>query len=97
MTAFAYVGNENDAAGFRLAGVRAWAPEPGSEAAAFRAACVGAEALFVAAEVAERLPRAELETALAGRQPLVVLISASAEPCWLDPAERVRAPLGLDR
>ncbi len=97
MTAFAYVGNTNDAAGFRLAGVRAWAPEPGAEAAAFRAACQGTEALFVTAEVAERVPRAELEMALAGRLPLVVLIASSDAPSPLDPAERVRAQLGLDR
>jgi vacuolar-type H+-ATPase subunit F/Vma7 len=97
MPAFAYVGNVNDAAGFRLAGVSCWAPAPGAEAAALQAACASAEAVFLATEVARRLPRAELDAALSARVPLVVLLSSDTTPCAFEPAQRVRAQLGLDR
>jgi vacuolar-type H+-ATPase subunit F/Vma7 len=97
MSAFAYVGGAEDAAGFRLAGLDCFTPR-GDDAAAFAAALAcGAEAVFVAADVAERLPRAALETALGAGRPLVVLLPApGAPPSRLDPAERVRAQLGLD-
>jgi vacuolar-type H+-ATPase subunit F/Vma7 len=97
MTVFAYVGDAEDAAGFRLAGARCWTPR-GDEADAFAAAMAsGAEAVFVTATVAERVPRAALEAALVAGRPLVVLLPEPALPaCRLDPAERVRAQLGLD-
>jgi vacuolar-type H+-ATPase subunit F/Vma7 len=97
MTAFAYVGAAEDAAGFRLAGMRCWAPR-GDEAEALRAALAsGAEAVFITVEVAERVERDELESALAAGRPLVVVLpDPGRPPCRLDPAERVRAQLGLD-
>src|SRR5512134_2793616 len=97
MTAFAYVGAAEDAAGFRLAGVRCWTPQ-GDESAALRAALAsGVEAVFITADVAERVARAELESALAAGRPLVVVLPEPGRPpCRLDPAERVRAQLGLD-
>ena len=97
MTAFAYVGAAEDAAGFRLAGVRCWTPQ-GDEAAALRAALTsGAEAVFITADVAERVERGELESVLAAGRPLVVVLPEPGRPpCRLDPAERVRAQLGLD-
>ena len=97
MTAFAYVGAAEDAAGFRLAGARCWTPR-GDEADALRAALAsGVEAVFITAEVAERVERSEIESALAaGRPLLVVLPEPGRPPCRLDPAERVRAQLGLD-
>jgi hypothetical protein len=53
--------------------------------------------VFVTAAVAERLPRDALEAALAAGRPLVVLLPEPAQPpSRLDPAERVRAQLGLD-
>jgi vacuolar-type H+-ATPase subunit F/Vma7 len=97
MNGFAYVGDEQDAAGFRLAGVLCWTPR-GEASGDFRAALAsGADAVFVAAAVAERLARGELDAALAGGRPLVVLLPQPGEPpSRLDPAERVRAQLGLD-
>jgi vacuolar-type H+-ATPase subunit F/Vma7 len=97
MAAFAYVGNAVDAAAYRLIGASCWAPDPGSEAAALRSALESAEAVFITAAVAERLPRAELDAALAGGHPLLVIIPEAGRPCPLDPAERARAQLGLDR
>jgi vacuolar-type H+-ATPase subunit F/Vma7 len=96
MGAFAYVGNAVDAAGFRLAGIQSWAPDRGAELAAFRAARASAEAMFVALAVAEQLPRAELDAALAGDRPVVVLIPESAGANPLEPAERARTQLGLE-
>ena len=97
MSAFAYVGNSEDAAGFRLAGVRCWTPD-GDEAQAFAAALAsGAEAVFVTAEVAQRVPHTAFEAALAADRPLVALMpEPGSPPTRLDPAERVRAQLGLD-
>jgi vacuolar-type H+-ATPase subunit F/Vma7 len=97
MTAFAYVGAAEDAAGFRLAGMRCWTPR-GDEADALRAALASnAEAVFITAQVAERVDRGELESALAAGRPLVVVLPEPGLPlCRLDPAERVRAQLGLD-
>jgi len=97
MVAFAYVGHAVDAAAYRLIGARCWAPPAGTESAALRSALKSAEAVFIASAVAERLPRAELDAALACGHPLVVLVPEAGRPCVLDPAERTRAQLGLDR
>lgn len=98
MSAFAYVGAAVDAAGFRLIGAQCWTPEPGEEAASVRAALRAAEAVFITDEIAERLPRTELDADLAAGRPLLVIIPvADAAPCALDPAERTRAQLGLER
>lgn len=97
MSAFAYVGGAEDAAGFRLAGLRCWTPR-GDEPAVFAAALAsGAEAVFITAAVAERLPRDALEAALGAGRPLLLLLPEPGEPpSRLEPAERVRAQLGLD-
>jgi vacuolar-type H+-ATPase subunit F/Vma7 len=98
MAAFAYVGDAVQAAGFRLIGAQCWVPDPGSERAAFRAARAAAEAVFITSAIAEKLPRVELDAALAAGRPLLLLIpTPGAGPSPLDPAERVRAQLGLER
>lgn len=94
--AFAYVGNEVDAAGFRLAGVRAFAPRAGEALAAFTDACNGSEAVFISTPVAEALPRAVLDAAQLAERPLLVLVPDAATTSALDPAERVRAQLGIE-
>ena len=68
------------------------------DADALRAALAsGVEAVFITAEVAERIARTELESALAAGRPLVVVLPEPGLPPYrLDPAERVRAQLGLD-
>jgi vacuolar-type H+-ATPase subunit F/Vma7 len=97
MVAFAYVGSAVEAAAYRLIGAACWAPGGGEEAAALRSALQAAEAVFLTASIAERLPRADLDAALASGHPLVVIIPEPKRPCPLDPAERTRAQLGLDR
>jgi vacuolar-type H+-ATPase subunit F/Vma7 len=93
----AYVGDPVAAAGFRLAGASVFSPAPGEEAAAVARARATAQVVLLSAEVAAALPRGELDAALAALQPLVAIVPEGgvASPC--DPAERVRAQLGLER
>lgn len=94
---FAYVGDALDAAGMRLAGARVWTPAPGGEATAVREARAAADVVLLTAVVAERLPRAELDAALQAARPFTLLIPEASRPSAADPAERVRAQLGLER
>lgn len=96
-TALAYVGNAADAAGFRLAGARVFSPAEGDEAAAMKRARSAAQVVLLSPEVAAALPRSDLEAALAALQPLVAIVPDSHGISPLDPAERVRAQLGLER
>ena len=94
----AYLGDPVSAAGFRLAGARTWTPEAGAESAALARARARAGVVLLSAEVADRLPRDELEAALAALRPLVAIVpDAAGTVSPLDPAERVRAQLGLER
>lgn len=92
----AFVGDALDAAGFRLAGVRTFAPRPGEERAAFAQALAAAAAVFVTPAVAAKLDAAELERALAAGTPLVAIVPDEA-PAPFEPAERVRRQLGVER
>ncbi|MFN3566923.1 MAG: V-type ATP synthase subunit F [Burkholderiaceae bacterium] len=92
----AFVGDALAAAGFRLAGVRVFSPQPGEERAAFAQALAAAAAVFVTAEVAAKLEGSELERALAAATPLVAIVPDGA-PASFDPAERVRRQLGVER
>lgn len=94
--ALAFVGDALAAAGFRLAGARAFAPQPGEERAAFAQALAAAAAVFVTPAVAAKLDAAELERALAAGTPLVAIVPDEAPPPF-DPAERVRRQLGVER
>jgi len=93
----AYVGDAVNAAGFRLAGARTFSPAPGEEAAALAQARSAAQVVLVSGEAAAAMPRAELDAALAALQPLVAIVPAGREISPCDPAERVRAQLGLER
>ena len=95
--ALAYVGNAVDAAGFRLAGARVYSPAAGEETAALAHARDIAQVVLLSSEVAAALPRGELEAALAAVQPLAAILPEVGEISPLDPAERVRAQLGLER
>lgn len=94
--AFAYVGNDVDAAVFRLAGVRTWVPRAGEALAAFTDATTGSDAVFITSQVAEALPRTVLDAALLAERPLLVLVPDATTTSALDPAERVRAQLGIE-
>jgi len=93
----AYVGSAVEAAGFRLAGARVFTPEAGEEAAALAQARSAAQVVLLSPEVAAALPRGDLEALQAALQPLVAIVPDGGEISPLDPAERVRAQLGLER
>jgi vacuolar-type H+-ATPase subunit F/Vma7 len=94
----AFVGDALSAAGFRLAGVRTFAPQAGEERAMFARARAAASVVFVTPEVAAQLSPAELDHALAAGAPLVAIVPAlDAPPPAFDPADRVRRQLGLER
>ena len=95
--ALAYVGDAVDAVGYRLAGARVYSPAAGEEAAALAQARGMAQVVLLSREVAAALPRAALEAAQAALQPLVAIVPEDGEISPLDPAERVRAQLGLER
>jgi vacuolar-type H+-ATPase subunit F/Vma7 len=95
--ALAYVGDAVSAAGFRLAGARVFAPTPGEEGLALHQAREAAQVVLLSSETAVALSRGELEAALAALQPLMAIVPDDGEISPLDPAERVRAQLGLER
>jgi vacuolar-type H+-ATPase subunit F/Vma7 len=94
--ALAYVGDAVDAAGFRLAGARVFTPAPGEEAAALARARPVAKVLLLSRQVAAALPRGELESTLAALQPLAAIVPDGDGISPFDPAESVRALLGLE-
>jgi len=96
-TALAYVGDAVGAAGFRLAGAGVFTPDAGAEAAALAQARESAQVVLLSAAVAQALPKGELLAALAALQPLVAIIPGGGAISPLDPAERVRAQLGLEQ
>lgn len=83
-----YLGDEAEAAGFRLAGVEARAVAPGREAEEFALACDEASVLLLGGRCAARLPPARLAQARVAVQPLVLVLDGA------DPAEPVRRLLG---
>jgi len=96
--ALAYIGDAVEAAGFRLAGARVYSPAAGSEAAALVQARSAARVVLLSPQVAQALPRAELDAALAALQPLTAIVPGRhGEVSPADPSERVRAQLGLER
>jgi vacuolar-type H+-ATPase subunit F/Vma7 len=92
----AYIGNALDGAAFRLAGARCWVPESDDAGPAFDAACESAEVVFIEPAVANALPRERLDAALSAGRPLTVIIPRPVVN-ELDPAERVKRLLGLER
>jgi len=74
MSEVAFIGDEVSAAGYRLAGVRAYVPAPGEEAAVLAAARAEAAVVLITAERAARVPAAELAVALSALSPLILVV-----------------------
>jgi len=90
-----FLGNEADAAGFRMAGVETRSARGGA-CEAFDAARGDAALLILGAGVAASLPQARLQAALVeSRPPLMVLPELDATVPAADPAAAVRRLLGL--
>ena len=92
-----YLGDEVTAAGYRLAGVQVRVPEPSEASVAFEEARALAPLVLVSAAVAVRIDAAQLRTALAALQPLVLIVpDASGEIPRPDLAARLRGQLGME-
>lgn len=97
MTAPVYLGDEVSAAGFRLAGLDARVPAPGTESAALAEALASAEVVLVSAAVAARLPATALRTALCAASPLTVIVPDLRHgTAFADNAARLRRQLGIE-
>ena len=92
-----YLGDAATAAAFSAAGVKAHAPAPGEEHAAFEQARDESKLVLLGTRFAATRPPNALENALASLAPLVALIHDSeGRPAVPDAAARARRQLGLD-
>ncbi len=100
MAAPVFLGEEVSAAGWRLAGVRTIVPAPDEPpaalAATLAAARAGASLVLVAAEVAARIPEADMRAAQAALSPLTVIVPDLTGTAVPDVAARLRHQLGLE-
>jgi hypothetical protein len=91
-----YLGDAATAAAFAAAGVKAHAPAPGDEHAAFERAREESGLLLLGTRFAATLPPRALENALASLAPLVAIIHDSEGRAAVpDAAARARRQLGL--
>lgn len=92
-----FIGDEAEAAGFRLCGVRTLVPRPGEEAAVLEYAREEAGLVLVSACCAARVPATRLAAALATLSPLVLVVpEARGRVAPPDLEREVRALLGLE-
>jgi vacuolar-type H+-ATPase subunit F/Vma7 len=91
-----YIGDEVDAAGYRLAGVQVYTPDAGMLREALRAAGKTASLIMLSARLAGLLPVAELEHLQSQIRPaLLVVPDLSRGTAPPDLASRLRRALGL--
>jgi vacuolar-type H+-ATPase subunit F/Vma7 len=96
MTICAFIGDELTAAGFRLAGARVHIAPPADGTSLMRSLRGRVDLLILTAEVAEGLPAGDLHLALAGRQPLVLVVpDAAGRHRAGDLAAMLRTQLGM--
>jgi vacuolar-type H+-ATPase subunit F/Vma7 len=92
----AVICDEVTALGWRLAGARVAVPQADAVEAAWHECLAQAQLVLITAELAARVPPAQLSAALATSQPLVLVIPdlrRRQEP--LDPAAQVDRALGI--
>jgi vacuolar-type H+-ATPase subunit F/Vma7 len=91
-----YIGDEVSAAGYRLAGLDVRVPRTDELRATLRQACEEAPLVLISAELAQRLPAAELDVCLADITPPVVIVpDVHGGTGMPDLATRLRAQLGV--
>ena len=91
-----YLGDAATAAAFSAAGVKAHAPAPGEEHAAFERAREESQLVLLGTRLAAALPPNALENALAALAPLVAIIHAEGDAAVPNAVARARRQLGLD-
>jgi|GEM_PF-2353318 len=98
MAAIVFFGGEAEAAGWRLAGVRAVvAPAATRVGEAFEAACADAQLVLLDAATAARLPPTVLATARAAGRALPCVLPAATADAVPDPVVgAARRQLGMD-
>jgi len=98
MARIVYIGDEVTAAGFRLAGLDTRLAGPGEAAEALRQAVADdAECILLSGRLAEFVPPAYLDEALAAAEPLLALVpDIRGEGAPADIARQVRNALGID-
>lgn len=97
MASIVFIGDEVAAAGWRLAGAQARIPERGGEGAALDAALGEAALVLLAAEVAARIPEAEVRSALRRVAPVTVVVPDLRESVpYPDVPARMRRQLGIE-
>ncbi|MEO5378029.1 MAG: V-type ATP synthase subunit F [Magnetococcus sp. DMHC-6] len=69
-----FIGDEVSAAGWRLAGVESWSPDPGQEESRLAQALATAQLVLLTSQMAGRLSPGVLESALRTTTPLVLLV-----------------------
>ena len=70
----AVIADELTAVGWRLAGARVYLPEPASVGQCLRTAARSADLILLTAELARSIPAVELDAALLGVEPLLLII-----------------------
>ena len=93
----AYLGDATTAAGFRLAGLEAHAPEADHLLSTFRQLLTTTDLLLLGVEAARDLPTAEVNAAVASGRPLVVVVpDIHGVAPMRDLKQRLRRELGVD-
>ena len=97
MASVVFIGDEVAAAGWRLAGAAARIPAPGGEGATLAAALDEAALVLLAAEVAARIPEAQLRAALRRVSTVTVVVPDLREAApYPDVAARMKRQLGIE-
>jgi len=97
MGAAVFIGDELSAAGFRLAGVETLVPQPDAVAATLDGARARAALVIMTAELARKIPAAELEEAMLVETPaLAVIPDVLFRAPVPDLARRLRSALGIE-
>jgi vacuolar-type H+-ATPase subunit F/Vma7 len=92
-----FIGDEVTAAGFRMAGLRTLVPRSGAEAECLAAARETAGLIYLAAEVAGRIPGAALDVALRDAAPPVLIVpDLNGRVAPPDMERRILGLLGLE-
>jgi len=92
----AYIGDRASAAGYRLAGLQVHVADTGDVRALIERVCGEAPLVLLGADVAARLPVAELDRLLSQAEPAVVVVPDVRLRAELpDLATRLRVQLGM--
>ncbi|HZD90584.1 MAG TPA: V-type ATP synthase subunit F [Pseudolabrys sp.] len=97
MGAAIFIGDELTAAGFRLVGIETIVPEPEEVSAALKDAQKRAALVIITAELAARIPPAELEALIHAETPaLAILPDVLLRDTPPDLGKRMRSVLGIE-